>query len=70
MKKEGFGGRKELGLSRREFGGMPPVDGVQFAQDVAHVSLDGMHAQREFFRNLLVGRADGDEVEHLALAGR
>src|SRR5215213_7326866 len=57
-------------LAHRIHDGLGPIVHGELPEDRAHVVLDGLLADRERVRDLLVGHALGDVVEDLDLAGR
>ena len=68
-------GRGRLAQARREAsggerGGFDAVGHAELAEDVGHVDAGCLGADEEFFADLAVGTAAGEQLEHLELAWR
>jgi hypothetical protein len=57
-------------MTEGEDRGLDPVLQIEFGEDAADVSLDGLLANYQFASNLAVAVPAGDEVENLAFARR
>ena len=61
---------REDAASGREVDGLGAAIGAELCQDRRDVELDGVIADREALGDRLVGQADGDQRQHLALSCR
>lgn len=61
---------REQPLTGGQACGIPPVNGVQFLQNVAYMTLDGIHAEREPGCDFLIRGAGCNMDENLLFTGR